>query len=135
MNNQTGLRGFRRLYRAALNTIRGMKFAAGTEAAVRQELAVLAVAVPVGFFVAPGIGWYVAMIGVLLVLVAVELLNTAVEKLSDHVTPEFHPEIGVVKDLGSAAVFCVLAVALLIWGAALMLRFDLLAKLCGVFTG
>jgi hypothetical protein len=36
------------------------------------------------------------------------LLNTAIERLSDHVTPEYHTQIGVIKDAGSAAVFCVL---------------------------
>jgi diacylglycerol kinase len=57
---------------------------------------ILAVAVLLAFFVEPGPAWYVAMIGVLLILLAVELLNTAVEK--DHVTPEHHTEIGIIKD-------------------------------------
>jgi diacylglycerol kinase (ATP) len=44
-------------------------------------------------------------------VLAVELLNTAIEKLADHITREQHPEIGVIKDFGSAAVFCVLRLA------------------------
>jgi diacylglycerol kinase (ATP) len=55
-------------------------------------------------------------------VLAVELLNTAVEKLADHVTPEWNRDIGIVKDIGSAAVFCVLLLAGLVWSAALAVR-------------
>jgi diacylglycerol kinase (ATP) len=114
-----------RILRATRNTFRGLTFAVRTEAAVRQEVVVLAVAIPVGFFVAPSIGWYVAMIGVLWALMAVELLNTAIEKLADHVTPEWHSRIGAIKDCGSAAVFCALCLAGMVWIAALAVRFGL----------
>jgi diacylglycerol kinase (ATP) len=93
---------------------------------MRQEVFLLCLAVPRGFFVTPGPAWYVAMIGVLLSLLAVELLNTAIERLSDHVTPEHHIEIGIIKDAGSAAVFCLLLLAALVWLAAISVRFRLL---------
>ena len=114
-----------RLYRATLNTFRGLTLAARSEAAVRQEIAVLAIAIPLGFFLAPGAGWYVAMIGVLWMVMAVELLNTAIEKLADHVTPEWHSQIGMIKDCGSAAVFCTLCLAALVWIAGIAVRFNL----------
>jgi diacylglycerol kinase (ATP) len=63
---------------------------------------------------------------VLLTVLAVEFLNTAIEKLSDHVTPEHHVAIGRIKDFGSAAVFCGLCLAGLVWLAALAVR-------CGLF--
>jgi len=113
-----------RIYRATLNTFRGLTLAARSEPAVRQEIAVLAVAIPVGFVLAPGVGWYVAMVGVLWGVMAVELLNTAVEKLADHVTPEWHAQIGMIKDCGSAAVFCTLCLAALVWMAAAAVRFN-----------
>jgi diacylglycerol kinase (ATP) len=125
--------GLKRLYLASLNTVRGMKFAARSEAALREELFILILAVPGALFLAPSIGWYVAMIGVILAVLAIELLNTAVEKLADHVTPDFHQNIGVVKDIGSAAVGCGLALGLLIWGGAAMVRFDLLDKMRALF--
>jgi diacylglycerol kinase (ATP) len=112
----------KRLTRAARNTGHGLIAAARTEPALREELAALAAALPVGVFIAPGLGWYVAMIGVLFVVLAVELLNTAIEKLCDHVTPELHPQIGLIKDIGSAAVFCTLCLAALIWAAAVSVR-------------
>jgi diacylglycerol kinase (ATP) len=62
----------------------------------------------------------------LLVVLAVELLNTAIEKLADYVTRERHVEIRRIKDFGSAAVFCALCLAGLIWFAAVGLRIGLL---------
>lgn len=93
-----------------------------TEAAVREEAILLAIAIPGGYFIAPNLAWYVAMIGVLLVVLAVEFLNTAIEKLSDHVTPEHHYDIGRIKDFGSSAVFCGLGLTGLVWLAALATR-------------
>jgi diacylglycerol kinase (ATP) len=120
--------GLKRLYLASLNTARGMKAAARSEAALREELFILILAVPLALLLAPSIGWYVAMIGVILAILAIELLNTSIEKLADHVTPEFHQTIGMVKDMGSAAVGCGLALGLLIWGGAAIVKFDLLDK-------
>ncbi|HEY8267458.1 MAG TPA: diacylglycerol kinase [Xanthobacteraceae bacterium] len=116
----------KRLYHATLNTIRGFAHAFRTEQAFRQEVAVLLVGLPIGIFVAPSAAWYVAMIGSLLAIMAVELLNTGIEKLADHIAPEWDPKIRVVKDYGSAAVFCALVLAGLVWIAALALRFGLI---------
>jgi diacylglycerol kinase (ATP) len=115
-----------RIYRATLNTFRGLASAARTERALREEMALLALAIPLGLFLAPSVGWYVAMIGAVWVVMAVELLNTAIEKLADHVTPEWHSQIGMIKDCGSAAVFCTLCLAGMVWIAALALRFGLI---------
>lgn len=115
-----------RLLAATRNTLRGLAVALRTEPAFRQEVAVLVIALPAGLFVAPGVGWYAAMIGSLLVVLAVELLNTATEKLADHVTPGQHPDIGRIKDYGSAAVACVLGLAGLVWLAAIAVRLGLL---------
>ena len=68
------------------------------------------------------LAWWLALVGSLLALIVVELLNTAIEKLSDHVTPEHSQAIKVVKDLGSAAVFFALMIAFAIWVAALWVR-------------
>lgn len=116
-------RGLRRLYLATLNSLRGLSVAVRSEAAVRQEIYLLVAGIPLAAFLAPGLGWFVAMVASLLVLPAVELLNTAVEKLSDHVMPDYHEQIKVVKDLGSAAVLFALLLAALVWGAALFAAF------------
>ncbi len=116
----------KRLYNATFNSIRGLIDGVRTEAAIREEALALAVAVPVGMALAPSAAWYVAMIGAILLVMAIEFLNTAVEKLSDHVTPEHHYAIGRIKDFGSAAVFCGLSFTGLVWIVAIALRFGLL---------
>jgi diacylglycerol kinase (ATP) len=116
----------KRLYSATFNSLRGFVDGVRTEAAVREEVVLLAVAVPLGLVVAPSVAWYVAMIGAILMVLAIEFLNTAVEKLSDHVTPEQHFAIGRIKDFGSAAVFCGLSFTGLIWLAAIAVRCGLL---------
>jgi diacylglycerol kinase (ATP) len=112
----------KRLYNATVNSLRGLHHGLRHEAALRQEAIALAAAIPFGVLIAPTWGWYVAMIGTLLALLSIELLNTAIEKLADHTTEGRHPEIGAVKDYGSAAVFCMLCVTSLIWIAAGIVR-------------
>ena len=116
----------RRLINATFHSLRGLRYTVTHEAAVRQEVIILAAAILLAFFVAPGPAWYVAMTGVFLILLAVELLNTAIEKLSDHVTPGHHMEIGIIKDAASAAVFCLVLLAGLVWLVAIAIRSGLL---------
>jgi len=111
-----------RLRFASANTLRGLAFAYHSEQAFRHEVLLLLAALPLGIVIAPSLGWYVAMIGVLLAAIAVELLNTAIEKLADQVEANHHPQIAIVKDCGSAAVGIVLVLAGMIWLAALFVR-------------
>src|SRR4051794_18505066 len=104
-----------RWLRATTNTWHGLRAAARSEAAFREELIALALAVPLAFVVA-GEAWKrVALIGVVVLLLIVELLNTAIEKLADRVTRAIDPEIGRVKDMGSAAVGLALLLAVAVW--------------------
>jgi diacylglycerol kinase (ATP) len=120
-------RTVKRLYRATFNSLHGFACAFKNEAAFREEMAAFVLALPFGVFVAPSAEWYVAMIGILLILMAIELLNTAIERLADHVTSATHPTIGLIKDYGSAAVCCTLLLAGLIWVSALAVRFGLVS--------
>lgn len=86
-----------------------------SEAAFRQELALLVIGVPLAFFLTPDVTKRFALIGVLVFLLIVELLNTAIEKLSDRVTRENDPVIKRVKDMGSAAVGLSLLAAGAVW--------------------
>src|ERR1700704_850770 len=111
-----------RWLRATINTWHGLIAAARSEAAFREELVALALAVPLAFLVA-GEGWKrLILIGVIVLLLIVELLNTAIEKLSDRVTRAIDPEIGRVKDMGSAAVGLALLLVLAVWLFALAER-------------
>jgi diacylglycerol kinase (ATP) len=113
----------KRLFSATFNSLRGLRDGFKTEPALRDEAVLLVVAVPAGFFLAPDAAWYVAMIGAVLVILAVEFLNTGIEKLADHVTREQHKDIRRIKDFGSAAVFCALSLAGLVWLLAIAVRF------------
>ena len=115
-----------RLLRATRNTWNGLIACARGEVAFRQEIYVLVVAVPLAFFVGTDLWRRVALIAVILLIMLVELLNTTVEKLSDHVTPHNHPTIGRIKDMGSAAVGVALLLAGLVWLAALAERLGFL---------
>ena len=103
----------RRLARAAAGRTGGLLIA-------------LALAVPLAFVVAAESWKRFMLVGVVLLLMAVELLNTAIEKLSDHVTPAQHPDIGRVKDMGSAAVGVATAIAGFTWLLAVAERIGLI---------
>lgn len=115
-----------RWLRATVNTWNGLVAATRSEVAIRQELVVLMLAVPLAFVVATDLWKRLVLIAVILFLIIVELLNTAIEKLADHVTPKVHPGIGRIKDMGSAAVGIALLVAGAIWLLAIGERFSLL---------
>jgi diacylglycerol kinase (ATP) len=114
-----------RLLMATKNSWNGIHAAARSEEAVRQELLAFLLAVPLAFLIGSGAWQRVALVAVVMLVLVVELLNTTVEKLSDHVTPSIHPEIGRIKDMGSAAVGFTLLLAGLVWLAALAERVGL----------
>ena len=114
-----------RLVKAFWNSCAGIGVAYRSEAAIRQEIFVLFMALPLVFVLAPGVWQGVAMIGSVLLVLAVELLNTCAEKLCDHVTPDRHPQIKAVKDMGSAAVLCSMCIAALVWLAGIAERIGL----------
>jgi diacylglycerol kinase (ATP) len=108
-----------RLLRATVNTWHGIVAAARSEEAFRQELAALAIAIPLVFVVADAPWRRLALIGVLVLVLVVELLNTAIEKLADRINLAVDPQIGRVKDMGSAAVGLTLLIAAATWLLAL----------------
>jgi diacylglycerol kinase (ATP) len=115
-----------RILRATVNTWQGLCHAAASEAAFRQELVALLIAVPASFAVATEAWKRLALVGVVIFVLVVELLNTAIEKLADRVTLAIDPQIGKVKDMGSAAVGLALLIAGCTWLLALAERLGLL---------
>lgn len=111
-----------RLYRAAINTWNGLRFATASEQAIREELVILLLAIPASFLVGVSTERRVQLVLVILLLLAVELLNTAIEKLADRLTMEHDPQIGRVKDMGSAAVAVAAVIAGVVWLFALIER-------------
>ncbi len=117
-----GRGGLQRIWEAANNSYRGLREGLSTEAAVKQEMALAAIFLPLSFLVASSLWIWVALVASLFFVLAVEFLNTAIERLCNHVTPELHEAIRVTKDLASTGVFFALLLAGLIWLAAILER-------------
>lgn len=101
-------------------TAKGLYAAVRKEEAFRQELVVLAVIIPLAFVVGESFLEYAVLIAVWLFVIACELLNSAIETLTDRVSKEHHKLAGRAKDYGSASVFVAIIGAALIWLAAII---------------
>jgi diacylglycerol kinase (ATP) len=111
-----------RFWRATINTRNGLAFAIRSEQAIREELIALVLALPAAWLIGATTMRRVELIVAVAFVLVVELLNTAIEKLSDRLTTDHDPQIGRVKDMGSAAVGVSLVLAGLFWLFALAER-------------
>jgi diacylglycerol kinase (ATP) len=104
-----------RLWRATINTRNGLVFAIRSEAAVREELVALVISLPLAWIIGASLMRRIELVAAVAMVLVVELLNTAIEKLADRLTTDHDPQIGRVKDMGSAAVGVALVTAGLFW--------------------
>jgi diacylglycerol kinase (ATP) len=111
--------GFKRLVRAFGYSRDGLAATFRKEAAFRQECIAAAALVPLAFFIAPDRVMLVLMIASILLVLIVELLNSAIEAAIDRFGPERHALAKHAKDAGSAAVLLALILAALVWLVAL----------------
>jgi len=118
-----GNTGIRRILRASLYSFQGFGHALKHEAAFRQELALTAVLVPTAFWLGRSPLEIAALIAVCLVVLIVELVNSAIEAVVDRHGEERHELAGAAKDLGSAAVFVSLVLVVVVWAAVVYDRF------------
>ena len=113
-------RGTTRLFRALGASWRGFRGAFREEAAFRQELALAVVVIPTGLVVGRSGIERVLLIAPMLLVLIVELLNSAVEATVDRISLEHHELAGLAKDLGSAAVFMTLVLLAITWAFVLI---------------
>lgn len=111
-----------RLVKAFVNSVRAFKRLSKTEAAFQQELILLALSLPVGWFVSTTWSGYALLVGSVLFVMIVEVLNTGIEAACDAVSREFHIDIQLAKDCGSLAVLLSLAILVVVWGLAVVER-------------
>jgi len=116
-----GLRpqGLKRLWFATGHSLRGLRLSYSSEAAFRQEVWLAVVLLPLAFFLGESAVERAMLAGSVLVLLIVELLNTAIEAVVDRIGLERHALSGFAKDAGSAAVMLTLALVALTWGLIL----------------
>ncbi|MEO8445036.1 MAG: diacylglycerol kinase [Gammaproteobacteria bacterium] len=119
-----GKRGLRRLLDATGYSAAGLKSAWSGEEAFRQEVLLGIALVPLAFWLGQTSYERLLLVSSWLVVIIVEILNTAVEATVDRISDEKHPLSGQAKDLGSAAVLLSLALALLVWGTVAWERFS-----------
>ena len=112
--------GLTRIYKAAGYSIKGITAAWKHEAAFRQEAIVVVPAILLAFYLDVSSIERILMVGALILVLVVELLNSAIESAIDRIGPEMHPLSGRAKDMGSAAVSITIGFALFTWGVILV---------------
>jgi diacylglycerol kinase (ATP) len=116
-------RGIARLLAACRNTWDGLSWAWRSEAAFRQEVVVIAIATVVALLLPVSGFQKLVLVGVLVLVLIVEIINSAIEAIVDRISLERHPLSKVAKDMGSAAVALTLLLALATWLVVLYNRF------------
>jgi len=114
-----GRTGLARILYAAKYSWQGLTAAFRHEAAFRQELFALVVLVPVALWLGKSAVEYALLIGSLLLVLVVELINSAIEAVVDRFGAELHELSGRAKDMGSAAVLVSILLCGLVWALVL----------------
>lgn len=115
-------RGPARILKATRWSMQGLRAAWLHESSFRLEVYLFVLLAPVGWWLGQTAVERVLLIGSMMLVLSVELLNSAVEAVIERYGPEFHELAGRAKDMGSAAVFVVMMNVLLTWGAILLPR-------------
>ncbi|MFM2186439.1 MAG: diacylglycerol kinase [Burkholderiaceae bacterium] len=117
-----GKRGLKRIVNATVYSVRGLRAAWEHESAFRQEVVLSVFMLPAALWL--GTTWLerAFLIATVVLVLAAELLNSAVEAAVDRVSMDMHPLAGRAKDMGSAAVFFTLLLCGGTWAAALWAR-------------
>ncbi|CNC98833.1 diacylglycerol kinase [Yersinia pseudotuberculosis] len=111
-NQSTGLT---RIYKAAGYTVKGLTAAWNNEAAFRQESVAAVIAIILAFWLDVGAIARILLICSVVLVIIVEVINSAIEAVVDRIGSEFHALSGRAKDMGSAAVFLTILMALFVW--------------------
>jgi diacylglycerol kinase (ATP) len=115
-----GKTGIRRLMNAFGYSLQGFGAAFKHEDAFRQEVFLAVVLIPLAFYLGENRVEQALMIASVLLVLIVELLNSAIEAAVDHTSIERHPLAKQAKDIGSAAVFIALMIVAVVWGLMLL---------------
>jgi diacylglycerol kinase (ATP) len=114
-NSHKGKTGLRRLINATRYSLSGLAAAVRQEDAFRQELVIAAVMVPLGLWLGETGVARALLVGSVLLVLIVELLNSAIEATVDRVSLDDHNLSKRAKDLGSAAVMISLLIVAVVW--------------------
>ncbi|MCB1922593.1 MAG: diacylglycerol kinase [Gammaproteobacteria bacterium] len=115
--------GMTRLIRAFGYSLQGFAACFRHEAAFRLEVMLSVFIVPLGFWLGASGVERALLVGSWVLVMIVELLNSAIEATVDRVGTEHHQLAGRAKDIGSASVFLAISLALLVWALVLLPRY------------
>ena len=115
-------RGVTRVLRALGASLRGLAGAFRDEAAFRQELAFAALVIPLGLWLGHSGVERALLVGPVLLILIVELVNSAIEATVDRIGFERHALAGLAKDIGSAAVLMSFVLLTAVWLLVLLGR-------------
>jgi len=121
--SKPGYTGLTRVIKATQFSVQGLRAAWRHESAFRQECTVTILLIPVAFWLASSWAQAAILLAMCILVLIVELLNSAVEAVVDRIGPEHHDLAGQAKDMGSAAVFLSLVMMLGTWGTVAAQRF------------
>ena len=116
----SGNSGLTRIIKAGIFSWQGFKAAYKHEEAFRQELWLAIVLIPVAIFVGENGVEKALLVSSVLLLMLVEILNSAIEAVVDRFGSELHELSGRAKDMGSAAVFLAVVILVVTWGLVLV---------------
>ncbi|WP_420862159.1 diacylglycerol kinase [Algirhabdus cladophorae] len=114
--------GLKRLIAAFGFSKAGLRDIWQREDAFRQEVILFFVAIPLALWLSSGVAQFGLLMGSILLMIIVEILNSAMEAIVDRIGPEIHELSRIAKDLGSAAVLLTALFPLCIWGAVVLGR-------------
>ncbi|MDR2450973.1 MAG: diacylglycerol kinase [Candidatus Accumulibacter sp.] len=117
-----GKTGLRRVCNALRYSLAGLSTALAQEDAFRQEALLAAILIPLSLFLPVAWTGRALMIASVLLVLIVELVNSAIEAVVDRVSLDRHPLSKRAKDVGSAAVFIALLNVVVVWAAVLLER-------------
>lgn len=115
--------GLRRIVNALRYSLQGLHAAIKYEAAFRQELVLAILLIPAAFFLGRTTDEVFILIASVILVLVVELLNSAIEAVADALSVETHTLLGRAKDLGSAAVMLMLLFTIAVWVGVAISRF------------
>ncbi len=116
--------GIKRMIKATEYSARGLRSAWRYETAFRQECVAALILLPCAFLLGQTLVQTALLIGVCLVVLITELLNSAVEAAIDRMGNDHHDLAGRAKDMSSAAVALSLVLVVLTWGLVALERFS-----------
>lgn len=122
-SGKPGNGGIKRIIKATSYSIQGLRAAFKHETAIRQEILLLLISIILAIMFDVSVIERILMIGVVVLVLMIELVNSAIEAVVDRIGVEHHELSGRAKDIGSAAVMVALVFATFTWVYILISRY------------